>query len=328
MEKKYSTSLIEKNGYYELDFDDAEELIDFIRPDKNQVKNLMIDLKQRYDPKLIHSDYFGTWDITDKVTLGKSLVYRGQGDSNWNLEPTFYRQPKNTGILFNEKEVEYRKESEILIKFQESCDLTGVQLPSDNDRLRKDQKIVIEHFFGKINNLNGDWFSDSFFELAVFAQHYGVPTRLLDWTKNPFIASYFACSYALSTDYHVDKKISIWILNSAELTGELKEVLEVLEPPKGINQHISHQQGVLTYTIVRDEIYKKFGLRPKLHEILDYYDSSYRLLKFNIGFSQILNLFNFCNLHNFNACHLFRGAYGAAQHTKDMMNLNRINIFK
>lgn len=328
MESKYLKSLDKKNGYYELDFNDAEELISFIRPDKTNVKKLMIDLKHRDDPNLIHSEYLGTWDATNKIILGKSIVYRGQGDSNWNLEPTFYRQPKNTGFLFSEKNNEYREESDILIKFQESCDLAGVQLPSDNDRLRKNQKFNIEHFFGKTNNCSGDWFSDDFFELAVFAQHYGVPTRLLDWTKNPFVASYFACSYALTSDYHINKKISIWVLNSAELTGELKDVLEVLEPPKGINQHISHQQGVLTYTIGRDGICKKFGMRPKLHEILDHYDSSYRLLKINIGFDQISKLFNFCNLHNFNACHLFRGAYGAAQHTKDIMNFSNFQIFK
>ena len=41
---------------------------------------------------------------------------------------------------------------------------------------------------------------------------------------------------------------SIWVLNSESITNELNQVLEVLDPPKGLNQHISHQQGVLTYT--------------------------------------------------------------------------------
>ncbi|MEV8215817.1 MULTISPECIES: FRG domain-containing protein [Bacteria] len=326
MESRYLNSLNKKNGYYELYINDSDEIINFFRPDKGNVKNLMINLKHRDEPNIMNSKYLGTWDATDTHILEKSLVYRGHGDYNWDLEPTYYRQPKNISFVFDEKTIEYQKESNILIQFQESCDLAGVQLPSDNDKLRKNQKLKIDHFFGKFNNCSGDWFSDDFFELAVFAQHYGVPTRLLDWTKNPFVASYFACSYALSSGYHEDKKISIWVLNSAELTGELKDVLEVLEPPKGINQHISHQQGVLTYTIAREEILQKFGFRPKLQDILEHYNSSHRLLKINIDFKEVIRLFDFCNYHNFNACHLFRGAYGAAQHTKDIMNLNKFSF--
>ena len=43
---------------------------------------------------------------------------------------------------------------------------------------------------------------------AALAQHHGVPTRSLDWTRNPFYAAYFAGSEVESQS--VDGRIAVW----------------------------------------------------------------------------------------------------------------------
>jgi hypothetical protein len=61
-------------------------------------------------------------------------------------------------------------------------------------------------------SLDEDW------DTMFFMQHYRIPTRLLDWTENPFIALYFALTLAqfkLNEDGEPEflEPAAVWVLN-------------------------------------------------------------------------------------------------------------------
>lgn len=87
----------------------------------------------------------------------KHLFFRGLCDKSFDLLPSVFRPNKNKGKTYDEKT--------IYLDFMQ---------------------------YAPENNLTYDFIRDSDKVLAEM-QHYGIPTRLLDWTVNPLVALYFAC---------------------------------------------------------------------------------------------------------------------------------------
>lgn len=83
-------------------------------------------------------------------------------------------------------------------------------------------QFVAEFQRGARNYLSKDQTPEHLIEWLALMQHHGAPTRLLDLTRSPFIASYFAFEIAPVRDDHY---VAVWCLNIEHLKNRSLELL-------------------------------------------------------------------------------------------------------
>ncbi|CAM3933743.1 FRG domain-containing protein [Pseudomonas wadenswilerensis] len=133
---------------------------------------------------------------------GAPLWYRGSNNKDHNLVPGLYRHQKST----SSDEIG-KLERELIARFRQRSMPFSDKVPQD------------------------DW------GVLFYMQHHRIPTRLLDWSENPFIAFYFAVANAAYTKdvggvITYTKDAVVWVLNP---TTWNKHALD----------HVSYDGGIL-----------------------------------------------------------------------------------
>jgi hypothetical protein len=137
---------------------------------------------------------FGKWSETREALrdFPVSWVFRGQCDSTYSLVTSLQRLPPVvSGNVELGAPASPLLEHTILSRFKRQARNYGLDyVPAEEDAL--------------------GWLS--------LLQHYGAPTRLLDWTRSPFVACFFALETARSEE-------AIWAIDHVWLRNRAWEVL-------------------------------------------------------------------------------------------------------
>ena len=120
-------------------------------------------------------DQYGTHTSGD-VEVENRILFRGHADAEWKLETTLERSSRRDwGIL------KYMNIAQSCVPRLESTTSQTWNIPEWPEL---EKTILRDHELPSVKIPHYDYW--------VYLRHHGFPSPLLDWSKSPYIAAYFA----------------------------------------------------------------------------------------------------------------------------------------
>jgi hypothetical protein len=161
-------------------------------PFGNRIELMEMESKTRWYEERVEKwcDFTKLIDVieTRREREQHHFFYRGQVNKVWGLAPSLFRE-------LIEKKGDFQRCFEI-----------------EKDAKKEFESQVHMYLDPSVLPNSHEWL-----EWWALMQHYGAPTRLLDWTASPYVAAYFAIESGEDTDG------LIWVLNDWALGDRLRE---------------------------------------------------------------------------------------------------------
>lgn len=274
----------------------AEELIEWLRPNE-----------PRWAP------YPGHW------------IFRGQRDSTWPLLPAAFRPASWRAFTLPGQLMPLDatsttlREFNLLEAFLERLDRSGIDIPNGI--------FLPPHFRDGPVGLLRFPLEPAVVTFLALAQHHGIPTRLLDWTRVGLNAAYFAAAAAAQhrrKPEHQPEYLSVWALHGEfggwceEHTSVNTRMLSVVMAPRASNPNLHAQSGLFTETSEVAPIEQTVrDLVVTLESAGHLFDSADPLVRFDLPCSESPKLLRLLANEQIDGARMFPGRDGAVMALKE-----------
>lgn len=202
----------------------------------------------------------------------RDWAFRGQGDSRWKLVPSILRGQRwldylNAGERADATpgaplEALLRASAEwgAIREFMVAADRAGLAIPDDMQDLRDGRQHAALVTSADIDK--PEWPPTRMLSIVAMAQHYGVPTRLLDWSWRPMVSAYFAAQRSAAVQREAKGApggdgFTVWALRTRFVVfawrrahGDEKLRVQIVTAPQASNPNLAAQAGL--FTVDRD----------------------------------------------------------------------------
>lgn len=175
-------------------------------------------------------------------------VFRGQSEAIWGLVPSILRK-FNSETVQNDALIDtIKQEFTNVSDFVKTADKSGFDFPGTLWELINPEGYNLSD----IGNF-AYWYlheKHEWKEITTIAQHFGTPTRYLDFTFSPYTALFFAAKEVfcklvkqIKEAKHSNHKFSIWFINRTYLRHPNCKVRH-FEVPTARNRYLYAQRGL------------------------------------------------------------------------------------